>query len=148
MTEPTIICPNCKTEIKLTESLAAYRAVLRQGADRRYRRTHDRGCSSAGLQSGKNRGRLLQVPQQDRARRRARGAAGLPGAEAMQQRRSVALRKDLLRGERHAAVSGGHAMSGPVTPSGGLLNAETTGMSHEHESQRVCRNTRLTRKSC
>jgi len=23
MTEPTIICPNCKTEIKLTESLAA-----------------------------------------------------------------------------------------------------------------------------
>lgn len=22
MTEPTIICPNCKTEIKLTESLA------------------------------------------------------------------------------------------------------------------------------
>ena len=23
MTEPTIICPNCKTEIRLTESLAA-----------------------------------------------------------------------------------------------------------------------------
>ena len=23
MTEPTIICPNCKTELKLTESLAA-----------------------------------------------------------------------------------------------------------------------------
>lgn len=23
MTEPTIICPNCKTEIKLNESLAA-----------------------------------------------------------------------------------------------------------------------------
>ncbi len=23
MTEPTIICPNCRTEIKLTESLAA-----------------------------------------------------------------------------------------------------------------------------
>lgn len=23
MTEPTIICPNCKSEIKLTESLAA-----------------------------------------------------------------------------------------------------------------------------
>ena len=23
MTEPTITCPNCKTEIKLTESLAA-----------------------------------------------------------------------------------------------------------------------------
>lgn len=23
MSEPTIICPNCKTEIKLTESLAA-----------------------------------------------------------------------------------------------------------------------------
>lgn len=23
MTEPTIVCPNCKTEIKLTESLAA-----------------------------------------------------------------------------------------------------------------------------
>ncbi len=23
MAEPTIICPNCKTEIKLTESLAA-----------------------------------------------------------------------------------------------------------------------------
>ena len=23
MTEPTIICPNCKTEIKLTEALAA-----------------------------------------------------------------------------------------------------------------------------
>jgi len=23
MTEPTIICPKCKTEIKLTESLAA-----------------------------------------------------------------------------------------------------------------------------
>ena len=23
MTNPTIICPNCKTEIKLTESLAA-----------------------------------------------------------------------------------------------------------------------------
>lgn len=23
MTKPTIICPNCKTEIKLTESLAA-----------------------------------------------------------------------------------------------------------------------------
>ena len=23
MTEPTIICPHCKTEIKLTESLAA-----------------------------------------------------------------------------------------------------------------------------
>lgn len=24
MTEPTIICPNCKTEIKLTESLALW----------------------------------------------------------------------------------------------------------------------------
>jgi hypothetical protein len=23
MTEPTILCPNCKTEIRLTESLAA-----------------------------------------------------------------------------------------------------------------------------
>ena len=32
MTEPTIICPNCKTEIKLTESLAAplIEAVRRQ----------------------------------------------------------------------------------------------------------------------
>lgn len=29
MTEPTIICPNCKTEIKLTESLAL-RALTRQ----------------------------------------------------------------------------------------------------------------------
>lgn len=29
MTEPTIICPNCKTEIKLTESLAAPEAERR-----------------------------------------------------------------------------------------------------------------------
>ena len=36
MTEPTIICPNCKTEIKLTESLAApLLAATKQDFDKR-----------------------------------------------------------------------------------------------------------------
>ncbi len=36
MTEPTITCPNCKTEIKLTESLAApLLAATQQDFDKR-----------------------------------------------------------------------------------------------------------------
>ncbi len=36
MTEPTITCPNCKTEIKLTESLAApLLAATKQDFDKR-----------------------------------------------------------------------------------------------------------------
>ncbi|OGA44746.1 MAG: hypothetical protein A3F74_19840 [Betaproteobacteria bacterium RIFCSPLOWO2_12_FULL_62_58] len=44
MTEPTIICPNCTTEIKVTESLAA---ALIESARRQYERrfTQARGST-------------------------------------------------------------------------------------------------------
>ena len=48
MTEPTIICPNCKTEIKLTESLAA---PLIEATRKQYEQRLAQKDSGAGVRS-------------------------------------------------------------------------------------------------
>ena len=60
MAEPTIICPKCKAEIKLTESLAApLIESMRREYEERLSQKDTRHCQAGSLASGAGRG-LIQ----------------------------------------------------------------------------------------
>src|SRR6202789_2288806 len=79
---------------------------LRCCADRRRGNAQDRWRAGENLFAGQNRGRLLQVPQQDRSRDRCGGAKGLPQAASARRRCAVAFREGLPRVDRDATLSG------------------------------------------
>ena|ERR1051326_4417076 len=108
MTEPTILCPNCKTEIKLTESLAA---PLLESTRRQYEQRIAQKESEIGT-------REAAVKQQQAAIARAQESideqvaaklkserAGIAAAEGKKAREALADEIDMARQEKAATES-------------------------------------------
>jgi hypothetical protein len=82
------------------------RSLFPPSASSRRRHSGHRRRSRAHLHSRQDRRRLLQVPQQDRHRRRDRGAQGLPTAAPVPGGRACAVCSHVSCLERDAAVHG------------------------------------------
>src|SRR5690606_30390107 len=85
--------------------------LLRRGAHRRRRRAHDRRRAREDLQRSEDRGRRVQVQEQDRHGRRKRSTQAVSAAQQGEPRGTDALRPHLPRGPCHAALPGGPHMT-------------------------------------